>query len=376
MRYTSGVTQLGRALDMTAPTKVPASPEESPAPPPVRRSTIARLILLLVTCTAIVVVMGTWYLSRGEPDVSLEVVWRAALGGDLAADDTGAFLVRDLRLPRLLLGLMAGAALALSGVIMQDALRNPIADPGLLGVSEAAAFAVALVIIFPGTLPEASTPLLALVAGIGTGALLVILARSVRDPIRLILIGTVLAGLYSTLTSVVLLLAPRGTNFAAFFTYTVGSVSTATWERLELIVPWVLIGLVLCAGTGRALNLLQLGDDMAAGLGMRVSRTRFVLLTISVLLVAPVVAVAGPISFVAFLCPHLARMALRSHNAWVVLPASAALGAVVVLLGDAAGRLLFYPREIPVGIWTILVAGPAAIWLAGSSMRIRTGDTT
>jgi iron complex transport system permease protein len=328
------------------------------------------LLAVLAGAAFVIVAVGVWNLTQGEPDVSLDVVWRALTGGTPGVDDNGAYLVRELRLPRIVLALVAGAALGLAGVILQDSLRNPIADPTLLGVSDAAALVVASVVVLaPGGIADIALPALCLAAGLATGVLLVLLARSVRDPVRLILIGVVLASLFATLTAVVLLLAPAGTNLNSFFTFTTGSVSSANWDRLEGIWPWLAVAIPIAFFCGRPLNLLQLGDDVAAGLGMRVTRARLLLLIVAVLLVAPVVSVAGPIAFVAFLSPHVARSLLGSSNAFAVLPATAAIGAVVVLLADTVGRLLFFPTEIPAGIWTIVVAGPIAIWLAGSALR-------
>jgi iron complex transport system permease protein len=261
---------------------------------------------------------------------------------------------------------------------MQDALRNPIADPGLIGVSQAATLAVAVLLFFPGALPGIATPALALAAGLVSGGILVLLARSIRDPVRLVLVGVVLSMLFGTATTAVVYLAPEDATvgLSRFFTFTTGSVVSSSWERLDAVWPWLILAVPLAFLGGRALNLLQLGDDVASGLGMQVTRARFLLFVVALLLVAPVVSICGPIAFVALLSPHVARFLLRSVNAYVVLPASAAVGAVVVLIADTAGRLLFFPLEIPAGIWTIVVAGPLAIWLAGSVLRASRADAS
>lgn len=119
----------------------------------------------------------------------------------------------------------------------------------------------------------------------------------------------------------------------------------------------------------RQLNLLQLGDELASGLGMKVTRVRFYLLTVAAILIAPVVAVTGPIGFVALLSPHMVRMLLRTSNAYSVLPTSALAGGLVLIVADTLARLLFFPLEIPVGVWTIAVIGPVVLWLASSKSR-------
>ncbi len=339
-----------------------------PAPPAPPRWRPGRLTALLLVTALVIVAVATWNLMRGLPELDLAQVWQA-----LWEDDGGAaaFVVRELRLPRVATALLCGAALGVAGTIMQDSLRNPIADPSLLGISQSAALVVALVLLFPGTVPQVGTPLLCLIAGLLTGALLVLFARSVRDPVRLILIGFVLAMLYSTLTEVITLLAPNeGANaLSNYYRFEIGSVSGASWDRLAPILPWLVVAFPAALLCGRVLNLLQLGDDVASGLGMRVTRARLMLLFVAVLLVAPAVSVVGPVAFVALISPHVCRALMRTTNAYAVLPASAAVGALTVLLADTAGRLLLFPLEIPAGIWTVVVIGPAAIWLAGNRLR-------
>lgn len=332
---------------------------------------VARLVVLVTVGSVVAMAVGAWFLMNGEPTLTLGQMWHALTGGTPASDDIAAQLVRDLRLPRLLLAILAGASLGLAGTILQYSLRNPIADPGLLGVSEAASFVVATTLLFPEAVPNVALPVMALVAGLLTGAILVVLARSVRDPIRLLLIGVVIAGLLTVMTFSVLLLVPpsRAFTVSQVFVFTSGSVAFASWERVVIVLPWIIIGIPIALASGRSLNLLQLGDDMAIGRGMRVTRTRMILFVAAVLLVAPIVAVAGPIALVALVSPHVARALLRTANAHLVLPASAVIGAVVMVIADTMGRLLFFPLEIPAGVWTIITIGPFAVWLARRSLR-------
>lgn len=351
-------------MTLLAPTPAPAC---APAPP--RRT--GRLVLVLLGCAAVVTAVAAVQLLRGEPDLApgdLATALSGADGGD------AAFLVRELRLPRVLLGLLTGLALGAAGTLLQATFRNPVADPSLLGISQAASLVVAVSILVPGVVPDLGLPLLCLLAGLGTGSVLVLLARTVRDPVRLILIGVVLSLLYGTLISVVLLLAQDYVRLGNFLRFTTGSVSGASWTTVGAAWPWLAVAIPLAMLSGRALNLLGLGDDLATGLGMKVVRARFLLLGLAMLLIAPVVAVVGPIGFVALLAPHVARYLLGTGNAHQVLPASAAVGAVVVLAADAVGRLAFFPVEIPAGIWTIVVAGPAAIWLARGALRTAAGS--
>lgn len=356
---------------MTGTLPAPAPPLSSgatrtPAPPPSRSGRLAAVLLGAALLGASIALLQ---LIRGEPDLPVGVALDATFGG--SAGGESAFLVRELRLPRVLLGALAGAALGLAGTLLQGAFRNPIADPSLLGISQAASLVVAVSVLLPGVVPDVALPLLCLLAGVATGAVLVVLARTVRDPVRLILLGVVLSLLYGTCISVVLLVADSYLRLGAFLRYTTGSVSAAGWPDLGLVAPWLAVAVPAALLCGRVLNLLQLGDDLASGLGMRVTRSRFALLLVALLLVSPVVAVVGPIGFVALLSPHVARFLLGTSNAHQVLPAAAAVGALVVLAADAAGRLLLFPSEVPAGVWTVVVAGPAAIWLSRGLLRRR-----
>jgi iron complex transport system permease protein len=316
------------------------------------------------------VLVGTWFLMKGEPSIGLGQVW-TSLWHAPDSSDVGGYLMRELRLPRLVMSLIAGGALGLAGVLLQYTLRNPIADPGLLGISQAAGWVVALAVMFPGAVSRTTLPLLCLAAGLLASTVLVVLARSIRDSVRLILIGVVISLLFDTLSSATLVLLPfnRLSGLSSYFSFTVGSVSSATWTELDSVLPWLAVAVPLALLSGRALNLLQLGDDVAIAQGMKVTRARALLLGCATLLVAPVVATIGPIAFVSLIAPHVAKWFLRTSNAFLVLPASAAIGAVVMLLADTAGRLLFFPREIPAGIWTIAVIGPVAVWMARRSIR-------
>lgn len=352
---------------MTLTETLPAPEQTQPSLTPPRTRPL-RLLLVLAVSGVITLALATWNLTHGIPELSVPEMWRA-LTGDSA--DAASFVVRELRAPRIVAALLCGAALGMAGAILQDALRNPIADPSLLGISQSVALVDVLLVLFPGLLPPVAQPLLFLGAGLFTGAILVLTARSVRDPVRLILIGFMLALFYATLTDVITLLGPAsvGDQLSAFFRFQIGSLSGATWAALGPVWPWLALALPLALLASRPLNLLQLGDDVASGLGMHVVRARLTLLFLAVLLVAPAVSISGPIEFVALIAPHVCRSLLGTTNAYVVLPASAAVGAVTVLAADTLGRLLFFPLEIPAGLWTVAVIGPIAVWLAGTRLK-------
>ncbi|MGW7465961.1 FecCD family ABC transporter permease [Streptomyces xantholiticus] len=296
-------------------------------------------------------------LCLGTPYVSpLELP--AAVGGDGLA----GIVVTELRLPRLVLALVAGACLGAAGLVLQEALRNPLAVPEMLGVSSGAALGVAAPLVLAVSLPLAVQPLLAL-GGAAVGGVLTLLAAGFgRSPSAVLLTGAAVAAALQAVLLVLMVLADQ-LDLQLIYRYLLGSLSARTWQDLGGIWPWLAAAvpaLVLCAPV---LSVLRLGDDDAQALGVRVRRARLAALAISVLLIAPVVAVCGPVAWVGFLAPHLARRLSPRADAVRWLPWSAAWGAVAVACADLPARLALAPVETPVGAWTALLGVPAGVAL-------------
>ncbi len=282
------------------------------------------------------------------------------------------FLIRELRIPRVLLAMVCGLALGLVGVLLRDSLRNPLADPGLLGIAQGAGFITALNAIYPEVVPNWPQPLLCLIAGVLVGGVVVAFSGTIRDPVRVISDGRDLLGLlWRARPSAVLLLAPydRSAGIGSYLRYVSGSVSAAEWSQLGMVAPWLALGIPAALLSGRALNLLQLGDELASGAGLNPFRARLLLIFVALLLMAPVIAAVGPVAFVALFAPHIARGLLVSSDARQVLLLSGLCGAALLLAADTAGRLLFFPIEIPAGIWTVAIIGPAAVAVIGRTTR-------
>ncbi|MFW5772783.1 MAG: FecCD family ABC transporter permease [Phototrophicaceae bacterium] len=279
-----------------------------------------------------------------------------------SGDRLAHIVVHDLRLPRALLGVIAGASLALAGVMLQDTLGNPLAEPGILGLSSGAVVLVAIVTIFGVPVAYSLMPLLALLGGLAAGGVLLVVASLKTDPVRLVLIG---AAMTAFLNAVVIIAISIGEPFdiQLLYRFMVGSLANRNWESVYQVLPWAVIGIPLALMTARALNLLQLGDEVAEGLGLPVVRARLLIFVISVVLVASVVSVAGPISFVALLAPHAARRILATPDARLVLPVAALLGAVLLTAADLFARTVLAPVELPVGIFTTLFGGPVLLIL-------------
>ncbi|MFT4229422.1 MAG: iron chelate uptake ABC transporter family permease subunit [Microbacterium sp.] len=268
------------------------------------------------------------------------------------------------RIPRTVLALLAGAALALSGALMQAITRNPLADPGILGVNTGAALAVVTGLAFLGVSGTWSYLGLAVAGALAT-ALFVYFVGSVgpggTTPIKLALAGAATTAALSSLVSAILL--PRQAVMEEFRFWQVGDVGRAEWETMAVVAPVLVGGAVIAVLCASALNALALGDDVAIGLGVRVGRLRIIAATAGVLLCAAVTAVAGPIGFVGLMIPHAVRLLAGPDQRWL-LPLSAIGGAVLLVLADTAGRVIGSPGEVEAGIITAFLGAPVLIVIA------------
>lgn len=287
-----------------------------------------------------------------------------------AGERVPRIVIWSVRLPRFVLGALAGAALAVAGAMLQDALKNELADPGLLGVSTGASLVVASVVIFNIHIPVGTLPIFALVGGLAAGVIILLATRLTRDPVRMILIGAALGALFGAMITIIVVLG-EPEELRALYAWLVGSLIGRDWEDVRLVLPWIAVALPLALLFGRSLNLLQLGDDMAEGLGLPVFRTRAVIFTIAIGLTAAVVAVCGPIGFVALIAPHMVRGLLQTSDARQVLPISALLGALLLTSSDLLAREIFSPAEMPVGLVTVAVGSPIALYMLRRLMARR-----
>jgi iron complex transport system permease protein len=296
----------------------------------------------------------------GSRSIDLSTVFDAVTGG--AVDATEQTVIQDVRIPRTLLGLLVGAALGLSGVLLQGVTRNPLADPSIMGLSAGAAAFVVLGIAVLGVNDLSGYVWLAF-AGTGAAALLVYgiasLGRDGPTPVKLALAGAaVAAGLWSVTTGVVMtdLDALNEIRF-----WQVGSLAGRNMPVLEQVAPFIAIGLVLALVCGRALNGLALGDETAQALGQRIGLTRALVLAAVTVLCGAATAACGPIVFVGLIVPHAARAICGPDYRWI-LPYSLVLAPVVVLAADVLGRVVLSPGELEVGV--ILGVAGAPLFIA------------
>ena len=289
----------------------------------------------------------------------------ALLAGDV---ETTALIVREVRLPRALLGLLIGVTLGLSGAALQGFLRNPLAEPGLIGVSASASFG-AVLMFYTGLsgLFALALPLGGMVGACVGVVLIQALAGRGGSPFTLILAGIAVTSFAAALTSLTLNLAPNPFAALEIMFWLMGSLADRSFEHVWLSAPFMVAGWLLLATLGRPLDALTLGEDAAQTLGFDLRRVRHRLVFGTALCVGAATSVAGAIGFVGLVVPHLLRP-LVGHKPSALLPASALGGAVLVLVADVAVRLLSPGRELKLGVLTALVGAPFFLFLV---MRLR-----
>ncbi len=314
---------------------------------------------LLVMLIGMFVAMGL-AANLGAMSLSLRALWQMPLS------DMSWQIWLNIRLPRVLLAVLLGMALAVSGAVMQGLFRNPLADPGLLGISSGAGLAVAIAIVMPLALPAVLALWLPMIAAF-TGSLIVTLlifsfSRLARGNLsRLLLVGIAINALCGAAVGVLSWLS-NDQQLRQLSLWGMGSLSQAQWPSLLVCALLIVPTLLLLQTRARHLNLLQLGEEDAHYMGIDVKHTQRQLLVLSALLVGTAVSVSGIIGFVGLVVPHVMRFCLGSDHRWL-LPGSALAGAILLLLADTLARTVVIPAEMPVGLLTSLIGGPWFLWL-------------
>lgn len=315
-----------------------------------RRSILLPIFLFSLLLAAVVVIN----VSSGSPVVS----WHELIG--IIFSHTGNELQRtviwEMRIPRIVLGLLVGIMLGAAGTLMQGAMNNKLAGPELLGVSSGASLAMAAVTVLHLPVAVLIHPVITLFGGLAGGLCVVLTARGSRGTAGMLLIGMAISAILNGLLIILISLATSN-DINLLYTYLLGSLANRSWEHVMLMLPWTIVVLPFAFFFTRTVNLLRLGDEAASGLGVKVLRARVCILTICTGLVAITVAQCGPIGYIALIAPHLIRSMLGTLDTRLVLPLSAICGGVLLVAADTVARLLFYPMEIPVGVWTTLLGG-------------------
>lgn len=336
--------------------RVPAPP----APVPARRGR-RRGLGALPPAAALLALAAACLLSLALG--AREVGWADIADGIAGRTETLEAAAVAMRAPRTVLAAMAGAALGLAGAVMQGVTRNPLADPGILGVNAGAALAVVVGIAWFGIETQAAF-LWAAIAGAAAAAGFVYavgsLGRGRATPLRLALAGAATSIAAGALTTAIAL--PRNDIAGGVRAWQVGGVGGATWEGIVPALPFLAAGGALALSSARGLDLLALGEETAAGLGATVARARALAALGAVLLCGATTAVCGPIGFVGLAAPHLCRLLVgASHRR--LLPVAALAGAILLLVADVLGRLVARPGELDVGVVTAFVGAPVFIWI-------------
>lgn len=327
-----------------------------------RRVPPVLVFALLTTLAAMVVNIGV-----GEyPVPPLDVV-RTVLGLP-TADGDYTFIVNTLRLPRMLVAALVGCALGISGTIMQGLTRNPLADPGILGISAGAGLVAVTLIVVVRDVPAGAIPFAAFGGALAVALLIYLLAwRGGDSPIRLILVGIGLGAICGALTTLMITFGEINDVQRALIWLT-GSVYGRTWREFWPLLGWVAVFAPLAVFCARDLNALNLGEDVARGLGSPVARRRGLLLITAVALAAATVAAAGTIGFIGLMAPHIARRLVGPDHSGLV-PTAGVIGALIVVVADLIGRTILAPTELPVGLVTAVVGAPFFLYLLWRSRK-------
>ena len=317
-----------------------------------------RRVLIVFVALVFLAIAVTLSLLVGTRPLAPGVVWGALVD---AGGTEPELIVRTVRWPRTLVGLCVGVALGCAGVLMQGATRNPIADPGILGVSAGAATGVVCAVYLMGIGSLTGTVWFGFV-GAGLAAALVFgvasSGRSGATPTQLVLAGAAVTALLSGLIAAIVVFDSR--TMDAYRFWVVGSLAGMTVDTTYQLLPFLIVGLLLAFGCARGLDALALGNEVAAGLGTRVARTRLLAAAAVTVLTGAAVAATGPIAFVGLMVPHLARMLVGSAHR-LLLGVAALLGPAVLLVADVLGRVVTAPAEVHAGVITALVGAPVLI---------------
>lgn len=308
------------------------------------------LLILLGLMIAISLGVGQLKLSFGQ---IFEALW-------CQSEDFTRQILLNIRLPRILLGALVGAGLAVSGTILQGVMRNVLASPDIIGISAGGGVTGIAIMLL---LPQFQHLLIpgAFVGSLASALLVYMLAwKRGASPIRLILSGVAVAGMLGALSSTILLF--NSEKAGNVLDYTIGTLSAGSWSQIKQIWPYLTVGLISAIVMAGKLNILALGDEVALGLGIKVESTRLKLLAIAALLASACVCVAGLLGFVGLIAPHIMRIILGGNNRHLLVDA-ALFGAIMVVGCDTVGRMVIAPAELPVGVIMSLLGPPFFLWL-------------
>ncbi|ADD67600.1 transport system permease protein [Denitrovibrio acetiphilus DSM 12809] len=275
-------------------------------------------------------------------------------------------VVMNIRIPRIIVGGLVGINLALSGAILQSILKNPLADPGIIGISSGAGLsAMFVMILYPAV--SHLVPFAAFLGAMGTAALIYMLAyENGAHPLRLILAGVAISAFLGAFMTALMVL--QSDKVQGTLSWMAGALNGRSWNHVQMILPYSVIGVLGAFVCGKYLNILALGDDVAKGLGMSVEKSKLFMVILATMLAASAVSVAGMLGFVGLIIPHITRLMVGSDNR-ILIPLSAVFGALTVIIADTVARTLFSPYELPVGVIMAFAGAPFFLYLLNRRVR-------
>lgn len=316
------------------------------------------LLLLLANAAAIIVCAGL-----GSTSISPLSVVRTLLG---AGESSDFMIIFWLRLPRVIIAVMVGAALGVSGALLQGVVRNPLTSPDIIGISGGAALGTVIFILYFSHLSISYMPISSIAGAFAAAFLIYLFAyRKGITPLRLVLIGIGMATALTAVTYMLILTSSFTPTAVAVkaFTFMTGSIYGVSWERdVMTLLPWFAVLMPVAFIFARHLNVQELGDEVATSVGSSVNVKRTILLFISVALAGAAVAIGGTINFIGLMAPHIARKLVGPAYGGVI-PVSALIGSLVLLLSDLVARIAFIPLDIPAGVFTAAIGAPFFIYL-------------
>ncbi|MGZ7441228.1 FecCD family ABC transporter permease [Paenibacillus sp. TH7-28] len=317
-----------------------------------KKRTIWICLLLSVVCLGVMVISAAISSKYIPPLTVIKSFFGMAEAGDQV-------IVQKIRLPRIIIAALVGASLAVAGAILQGVIRNPLASPDVAGITEGASLgAILFIFLFQGSISIHWMPLAAIGGAFLVTALLYVLAwKKGVSPLRIILIGIGVSAAIKSLSFMLIISGPLQLASQSL-TFMTGSIYGVSWENDVLtLLPWTAILLVLTWLQARQVNIQALGDDIATSVGARVQLQRLLLIALSVSLAGSAVAIGGAIAFIGLMAPHMARK-LTGPSFSGVLPISALLGALILLIADLIARTAFLPRDVPAGVFTAAIGAP------------------
>ncbi|QDI92079.1 iron ABC transporter permease [Salicibibacter halophilus] len=334
--------------------------ETSPAPKQVHAKPMA-VIIIVVVGTMLLVCASVISISLGAASITPSTVWQTIIAYDDSLTDHQ--IIHEIRFPRVVGAVLIGSFLAVSGALMQGMTRNPLAEPSIIGVTDGAALALAIMFAFFPSVPYTGSLFAAFIgAGVGTALVFLVgsLAKGGLTPAKLALAGVTIAAFLSAISSGIAIYFDVAQDLSFWFA---GGLANIDWQHIQLMLPIVMIGMVIALLLARSITILSLGRDVAQGLGQRTSMVRTMGIVAVMLMTGAAVAVAGIIGFIGLVIPHITR-ALVGLDYRYILPCSAILGSLLLVIADILARLVNAPYETPVGAITALVGVPFFLYLA------------